>query len=64
MKHDDGVNLTRIMQREGILRICHTDGSFAVWMRGDILGTGKTVGEAYQSALRTKAAQAAQQVAA
>ena len=64
MNKHDAVNLTRIMQRDGILRISHTGGGFSVYMRGDILGTGKTVGEAYQCALRTKAAQADRQVAA
>jgi len=52
------------MERDEILRIAHTGGGFSVYMRGDILGTGKTVGEAYQSALNTKAAQAVRQVAA
>ena len=64
MTNTEAINLTAIMERDEILRIAHTGGGFSVYMRGDILGTGKTVGEAYQSALNTKAAQAVRQVAA
>lgn len=58
------IRLTWLMKEQGILRIAHTGGGFSVYMRGDILGTGKTVGEAYQCALNAKAAQAVRQVAA
>lgn len=51
MTTNQGVDLTGIMRREGIINI-HMDqhGSFQLRMRGDILGTGKTVAEAYQDA--------------
>lgn len=51
-------NLTEIMIRDGIINI-HMDphGSFQLRMKGDILGTGRTVDEAYQNAMRDKLAQ-------
>lgn len=59
MNIKQGVDLTGIMRREGIINI-HMDpsGYFQLRMRGDILGTGKTVGEAYQCALADRNAQA------
>jgi len=50
-------NLTEIMIRDGIINI-HMDphGSFQLRMKGDILGTGRTVEEAYQNAMRDKLA--------
>lgn len=43
-------DLTAFMKREGILRISDNGAGFSVYMRGDILGTGPTVGEAYENA--------------
>jgi hypothetical protein len=51
-------DLTAIMERDGILRIARfPNGGFSVALEGNIIGTGKTVGEAYQCALRDRAAQ-------
>lgn len=59
MTDKEGVDLTGIMRREGILRIARfRAGGFSVAMEGDILGTGKTVGEAYENALRQRNAAA------
>lgn len=54
MTDKEAVNLTRIMRKEGILRVSCTEHGFSVYMRGDILGTGSSVGEAYQSAMRQR----------
>jgi hypothetical protein len=58
MNSTEGVDLTGIMRRDGILRIADNGGGFSVYMRGDILGTGKDVGEAYRNALRQRNARA------
>ena len=59
MQDTEAINLTRIMRRDDIINI-HMDphGGFQLRMRGDILGTGLTVGEAYLSAMKQKNAQA------
>lgn len=45
------INLTEIMQNEGILRIADIGGGqFSVWLRGGRCGTGRTVGEALERA--------------
>lgn len=49
------IDLTRIMRDEGILRICNTDIGFSVALKGNAWGSGKTVGEAYNDALRHRA---------
>lgn len=63
MKTDEAMNLTRIMRDNAILRIGRfTDAGrdyFNVAMEGDVLGTGLSVEEAYQSALRQKSGRAA-----
>ncbi len=61
MDTNESVNLTQIMEREGILSIARVDTSYPsdglnatgyiVHMRGNICGTGKDVGEAYQTCL-------------
>jgi len=58
----NGLDLTELMRRNGILRISDTsprgDGSsWAVYLKGNICGTGLTVGDAYQAALDTRALQ-------
>lgn len=58
MTHTEGIDLTAIFKREGILRIADNGAGYSVYMRGDILGTGKTVGEAYENALRQRNAAA------
>lgn len=58
MKQSEAVNLTRLMRAEGILRISCTPHGFSVYLTGDILGTGTSVGEAYQSAMRQREAAA------
>jgi hypothetical protein len=55
-------DLTAIMRKHRILRISDNspqqDGSsFSVFLKGDAMGTGKTVGEALDCALRTREAQ-------
>lgn len=55
MTENESVNLTQIMRREGILRIADLGFGFSVAMRGDILATGATVGEAYENALTERA---------
>lgn len=45
-----GFDLTAFMKREQIIRISDNGGGFSVFMRGDILGTGETVGDAYENA--------------
>lgn len=47
-------NLTAFMKREGILRIARNPHGFSVYIEGDILGTGETVAEAYESAARQR----------
>lgn len=53
-----GFDLTAAFRKHGILRISDTSGgksaSFAVYISGDIVGTGKTIGDALNSALRTR----------
>lgn len=51
MSNHDAINLTAIMQSEGILRIADIgSGQFSVWLRGGRCGTGRTVGEALERA--------------
>lgn len=47
-------DLSAFMRNEGILRISDNGAGFSVYMRGDILGTGVTVGEAYENAARQR----------
>lgn len=49
------IDLTRIMHDEGILRICNTEIGFSVALRGNAWGSGKSVAEAYESALDHRA---------
>lgn len=62
MTNTESVNLTQIMEREGILRIARTFDmrnqplGYSVYMRGNAWGTGVTVGEAYQNCLADRAA--------
>ena len=49
------VNLTRIMFDEDILRIARVGPGFTLHMRGDVMGPGATVGEAYENALTERA---------
>lgn len=46
--------LQDIMEREGITRIARWDGFYSVAITGDILGTGKTLAEAYDCATQFK----------
>ena len=55
MTENESVNLTRIMRREGILRIARVGEGFTLHMRGDFMGAGATVGEAYENALNERA---------
>jgi hypothetical protein len=55
MTNREGVNLTRIMFDEDILRIARVGTGFTLHMRGDVMGTGATVGEAYANALAERA---------
>lgn len=55
MTNSESVNLTRIMEREGILRIARLNPGYSIAMEGNILATGATVGEAYNNALTERA---------
>jgi hypothetical protein len=46
----DGFDLTTFMQGNGILRIGRFDDNFNVYLTGDKMGCGKTVGEAFANA--------------
>lgn len=46
--------LQSIMQDERITRIAKWDGFYSVAMQGNILGTGKTLVEAYDNAAQCK----------
>ena len=59
-----GETITAFMRRHGISRIADLSPGFTVAMRGNILGTGETVEEAFQSAMADKVAREAMQVAA
>lgn len=50
----NGFNLTTFMREHGIIRISDSGAGFSCYMRGDILGTGRTAGEAVENALRQK----------
>lgn len=58
------IDLTQIMRDQSILRIARFtfDGRelFNVALEGDILGTGETVGEAYQNAVNQREARTVQ----
>lgn len=54
-----GFDLTAAFRKHGILKIADVSpkrdqSSFAVYIVGDIVGTGKTVGDALDCALRTR----------
>lgn len=55
MTKTESVNLTRIFRRDGILRIAELGTGYAVHMRGNVMGTGADIGEAYQNALAERA---------
>lgn len=44
-------DLTSFMRRHGVIRISDNGAGFSVYMRGDILGTGPTVGDAFDNAV-------------
>lgn len=50
----DLAELDAFMADEGILRISRTQHGRSVYMTGDILGTGETVAEAFESAARQR----------
>ena len=64
MEGTEAIRLTDIMRRDGILRIADNGMGFTVYLRGDVLGTGRTVGEAFDSALRQRAARVDGRIAA
>lgn len=54
MTNTEALNLTRIMLDEAILRIARNPNGYSVYLEGDILGTGKDVGEAFRNAIRQR----------
>lgn len=46
----DGFDLTSFMREQGILRIAQLGDNFSVYITGDRMGCGKTVGEAFANA--------------
>jgi hypothetical protein len=47
-------DLSRFMRENRVIRISDNGAGFSVYMRGDILGTGETVGEAFDNAARQR----------
>jgi hypothetical protein len=66
MNAQTALDLTRIMQAEGIQRIyMSADGrSFSVALHGGYYATGKSVGEAFEQALRDREARQSERLAA
>lgn len=55
MSKSEALKLTAIMEDYGILRIARfKSGGFSVAMEGDVLGTGPTVGAAFDNAIRER----------
>lgn len=46
----DGFDLTSFMRDNGVLRIAQLGNNFSVYIAGDKMGCGKTVGEAFANA--------------
>jgi hypothetical protein len=46
----EGFDLTSFMRRNGVLRIAQLGDNFSVYITGDRMGCGKTVGEAFANA--------------
>lgn len=59
----NGFDLSAFMRKENILRISDNGAGFSVYMRGDILGTGETVGEAFTNAARQRDVRSPRKVA-